>query len=1013
MQQKSFVGQFLTGRGFDTGDWRVILRLMSAAPRACIRLRGVRQNNLKNFDLDVPLRQLIVIAGLSGSGKSSLAFETLFAEGQRRYIETFSPYARQFLDRMDKPQADSIEGIPPAIAIEQRNTVKSTRSTVGTMTEITDFTKAFWPEVAQLHCRNCDQPVQKETPAQIWADLRAKLGEAEVLVTFDLALSASFSMEESLSLVARQGYRRFLLDNAVIPVEEAARRLKGRSEGRLTVLQDRVKLSGPNRKRFVEACEQAFHFGQGKLAVRPIGSEATDEAGLPLLFSRGWHCAQCDIEYREPAPAMFSFNHPLGACPACRGFGRIIAINYDAAIPDWSKTLAGGAVKPWQTPANAECQDDLMRFARRRKAPVDVPFADLPQEWRDWVIQGDPDYGSDAAHQWPRAWYGVKGYFRWLESKAYKMHVRVALSRYRIYKICHECQGNRFRPEPLLYRAEGLTLAAFYRLAVRRALPFIDSLLARRKRPGAPDPVALALGEVRSRLAYLEAAGLGYLTLDRATRTLSGGETERVNLTACLGSRLVNTLFVLDEPSVGLHPRDTARLVSLMQQLRDAGNTVVVVEHEASVMAAADQIIELGPGHGESGGQIVFQGAFRDILRAPKSLTGAYLSGVRQIETPPRRPVDLSAGRKLALRHATLHNLQDLTVEIPLGRLVGVSGVSGSGKSTLITELLGPAVAAKLQPVTAAPEEESDEDLAEEGGLRDSHAGPMVEGHENLSRVIAVTQALLGRTPRSNPAVYIGAFDEIRAFFAQTEAARQRGLGASAFSFNSIQGQCERCRGAGFEKIEMQFLSDVFIRCPECNGRRYRAHILEVKVIPPGSTRKWSIADLLEATVDKAIDFLGTFCDSRPAAKAVECLKLLQEAGLGYLRLGQPINTLSGGESQRLKLVKHLAEAGQKPVGPMAKPILFIFDEPTTGLHFEDVRILLMVFQRLVEAGHSVLAIEHNLDVIRSCDWVIDLGPEAGEEGGRIVVQGTPEAVAACRMSHTGQALARVPGNGI
>ncbi|MGO8700557.1 MAG: excinuclease ABC subunit UvrA [Limisphaerales bacterium] len=977
-----------------------------SASNACIRLRGVRQNNLKNVDLDVPLRQLIVVAGLSGSGKSSLAFETLFAEGQRRYIETFSPYARQFLDRMDKPQADTIEGIPPAIVIGQRNNVKSTRSTVGTMTEITDFTKGFWPAVAQLHCRRCDQPVKKDTPALIWTSLQAKLAEAEVLVTFDLALSAKLSLEDSLALAARQGYRRFWLEGAAVPLEEVTARAKAQVGSFLTVIQDRVKLSGSNRTRFVEACEQAFHFGKGKLAIRPVAVSAADGPATPFLFSRGWHCAQCDIEYRDPVAAMFSFNHPLGACPKCRGFGRIISIDYDAAIPDWSKTLAGGAVKPWQTPSNAECQDDLMRFARLRQAPVNVPFAELPQKWKDWVVNGDPDYGKDPAHQWPRAWYGVKGYFRWLESKAYKMHVRVALSRYRAYKLCPDCNGARFQPEPLLYRINGLTLGGFYSLPVRRALPFVEGLLASRKPGKSSDPVALALREVRSRLAYLEASGLGYLTLDRATRTLSGGETERVNLTACLGSRLVNTLFVLDEPSVGLHPRDTARLVRVLEQLRDAGNTVVVVEHEAIVMRAADQIIELGPGHGEAGGKLVFQGTYRNILRAPKSLTGAYLSGRKRIDPPRRRPVDPRNGPKLTLRHAALHNLQDLTVEIPLARLVAVTGVSGSGKSTLVSELLAPALADKLQSTVAAQSEDSDDDVNDEGDLRESHAGPVLEGHENLGRVVVVNQALLGRTPRSNPAVYIGAFDEIRAFFAQTEAARQRGRGASAFSFNSPQGQCERCHGAGFEKIEMQFLSDVFIRCPDCNGRRYRSAILEVKVNQPGTSRSWSIADLLEATVDEVIEYLEAFGEIRSASKAAESLKLLQEVGLGYLRLGQPINTLSGGESQRLKLVKHLAEAGQTSGGPMAKPILFIFDEPTTGLHFDDVRVLLTVFQRLVDVGHSVLVIEHNLDVIKSADWVIDLVPDAGEDGGRIVCQGTPEEVEQCPSSHTGCALA-------
>ncbi|HUD48598.1 MAG TPA: excinuclease ABC subunit UvrA [Candidatus Baltobacteraceae bacterium] len=965
---------------------------------ASIRLRGVRQNNLKEVHLDLPLRQCIVIVGLSGSGKSSLAFDTLFAEGQRRYIETFSPYARQFLDRMDKPQADSIEGIPPAIAIEQRNTVKSTRSTVGTMTEITDYAKTFWPHVARLNCRKCGEPVQKDSPAQIWRSLRTQFGEPEMLVTFDLALSDKFPIEESLALIARQGYRRLWAHGAVIAIEEAAARFKSSAMTSLTVVQDRIKMAEPNRARFVEACEQAYHFGKGKLNARPVAS------GAALAFSNRLHCAQCDIEYRDPSPALFSFNHPIGACPTCRGFGRVIAIDYNAAIPDGSKTLAGGAVKPWQTASNAECQDDLMRFARRRKAPVDVPFAQLPQKWRDWVIQGDVDYGKDKAHKWPRAWYGVKGYFRWLETKSYKMHVRVLLSRYRVYKICPDCHGARFQPESLLYRVAGRTIADFYGLTVKRALEFVETLAAQLKRAKKSDPIAMALGEVRSRLGYLDAAGLGYLTLDRPTRSLSGGETERVNLTACLGSRLVNTLFVLDEPSVGLHPRDTSRLVRIIRQLRDAGNTVVVVEHEASVMRAADQIVELGPGHGESGGEVVFQGTFQEILSASKSLTGDYLSGRRKIEIPRRRAVGGGPGGKLTLRHARLHNLKNLTVEIPLGRFVCVTGVSGSGKSTLITEVLGPAVAAKLEDTEAQGRLSKDRDEEDNKDARETsmHEAGTVEGWETLGRVVAVDQSLLGRTPRSNPAVYIGAFDDIRAFFAQTDAARQQGLGASAFSFNSAQGQCERCRGAGFEKIEMQFLSDIFIRCPECNGRRYRPHILEI--VTCSGARKWSIADLLDASVDEAIDFLAGFPESRPASSAAQSLKVLQEAGLGYLRIGQPINTLSGGESQRLKLVKHLAHVRQHA----GAPILFIFDEPTTGLHFDDVRVLLQVFQRLVEAGHSVLVIEHNVEVIKSADWIIDLGPEGGEEGGRIVAEGTPEEIAATKTSHTGAALTEV-----
>lgn len=953
---------------------------MVAKSRGCIRLRGVRQNNLKNLNLDVPLRQLVVIAGLSGSGKSSLAFDTLFAEGQRRYIETFSPYARQFLDRMDKPQADSIEGIPPAIAIEQRNTVKSTRSTVGTMTEIADYTKAFWPYVSQLYCRQCGQPVHKDSPARIWAALRAASPDAEALITFDLALSEKFPIEESLALISRQGYQRLLVNGSIMPLAEAAAHFKSNPPSMLTVVQDRVKIAAANRARFCEACEQAYHFGKGKLTVRgPAGVEQ---------FSNRRHCARCDINYRDPSPALFSFNHPIGACPPCRGFGRIIAIDYGSAIPDWSKTLAGGAVKPWQTASNAECQDDMAKFARQRKVPMDVPFRDLETKHQQWVIEGDPDYGKDSAHQWPRAWYGVKGYFRWLESKAYKMHVRVLLARYRMYTPCPECKGARFQPEALLHRANDLTIADFYKLPVGRALKFVESLLEERPRGKASDPVLLALQEVRSRLAYLQAVGLGYLSLDRSTRSLSGGETERVNLTACLGSRLVNTLFVLDEPSVGLHPRDTARLVEIVRQLRDAGNTVVVVEHEASLMRAADQIIELGPGHGESGGDVVFQGSFKDILRNPHSLTGAYLGGKRKIERPARREKDSG---KLVLRHATLHNIQDLTVEIPLGRFVCVTGVSGSGKSTLVTEILAPALKAALQS-GAAPQAEEDEELPEA-----SRGRATLEGVEQLGEVVTVDQSPLGRTPRSNPAVYIGAFDEIRAVFAQSGAARQRGFNASAFSFNSGQGQCERCRGAGFEKIEMQFLSDIFIRCPECNGRRYRPDILKVTV----GERNWNIADLLEAPVDEAIEFLESFKDSKSAARAVQSLRLLQEVGLGYLRLGQPMNTLSGGESQRLKLVNHLAQARTQG----GKPSLFIFDEPTTGLHFEDVRILLKVFHRLADAGHSVIVIEHNLDVMWSADWIIDIGPEAGENGGQLVAQGTPRQVAEEAQTHTGQVL--------
>jgi excinuclease ABC subunit A len=1144
--------------------------------RSVIRLRGVRHNNLKNFDLDLPLNQFVVITGLSGSGKSSLAFDTLFAEGQRRYIETFSPYARQFFDRMDKPQVDSIEGIPPAIAIEQRNAVRTTRSTVGTMTEICDYMKMLWPHVAQLHCRQCGRTVRKDSAQQIWLAIRPGAEEAaekseirnpksEVLITFDLPLSEKLSLDESLALVAKQGYQRLLLDGQILRLEQVPSRFTSHVSRptSLTVLQDRLSLADANRARFVEACEQAYHFGKGKLAIHELVPEnggAKLKPPKPQLFSNRRHCAECNIEYREPTPALFSFNHPVGACPACRGFGRIISIDYDLVLPDRSRTLAQGVVRPWQTGLGAECQDDLLRTCRQFGVPTDVPFNQLPKKWQDLVIEGEPGYGKDEAHEWPRAWYGVQGYFRWLESKAYKMHVRVLLSRYRAYTPCPDCRGKRFQPEVLLYRCDGgspksevrspkegrspisdvrsetasaeasrdgsLTLADFYQLPIRDALPFIEAL-ANRHRVRPNDPLGLVLNEVRSRLSYLNEVGLGYITLDRPTRTLSGGETERVNLTTCLGTRLVNTLFVLDEPSVGLHPRDTERLVRLLQQLRIAGNTVVVVEHEASVIRAAEQIVDLGPGHGATGGEIVFQGSYSQLLKSKQSLTGQYLSGRKQIEIPRRRTVIVGQASRLSppsrprppisdpaalndapfpmrdrrdvcptlkLAHATRNNLKDLSVEIPLGRFVCVTGVSGSGKTTLVREVLLPALVDRLKsesPSVKASDRLSSEDDGESAGsdspLATSHS-PLLEGAEHLSRVVLVDQSILGKTPRSNPAVYIGAFDDIREVFAQSELARQRGLNASAFSFNSAQGQCERCRGAGFEKIEMQFLSDVFIRCPDCNGRRYRPHILEVKLSPKSQVQSpkseptgpemangrpesrlaasrftfhvsrstlhvsppLSIADVLESTVEEVIAFLASFPESRPAQRAVEGLKLLEEVGLGYLKLGQPINTLSGGESQRLKLVRHLAEAivtaaAGKPAANSAlrtphsalnptvptstlrstvhppqyryggrvtedgsAPTLFLFDEPTTGLHFDDVRVLLKVFQRLVDAGHSVLVIEHNLDVMKSADWIIDLGPDAGDQGGRIVAAGTPEDISSCTGSHTGQALRTV-----
>ena len=956
-----------------------------------IRLRGVRHNNLKNLDLDLPKGKLIVFTGLSGSGKSSLAFDTLFAEGQRRYVETFSPYVRQFFDRMDKPQVDRIDGIPPAIALGQRNTVRTTRSTIGTMTEVCDHMKQLWTHLAQCHCDHCGVPVTRDEPLAVWKTIPNDHAD-EALVTFDVPLSDKISIAESLQLIGKQGYRRIINPTSktrrsrlpeLLRVEEAAKRLAKCKLTSLTVVQDRIRLAKASRTRFLEATGQAYQFGKGRLAIHTavLGQRR---------FSRHFHCAACDTEYRDPSPSLFSFNSPIGACPECKGFGRIISIDYRLAMPDLTKSIAGGVVKPWQTGHGVECQREMMAAAKQDGIPTDMPFNKLPKKTRDWVIHGESDYGKPG-RSWPDAWYGVAGYFRWLESKAYKMHVRVLLSRYRAYTACPACEGQRFKPDSLRFKldytgsGDWLTLSDFYRLTIRDAAGVIENL-ASRLALNQSDALAPVLAEVRGRLDAMTRIGLGYLTLDRPTRTLSGGETQRVNLTACLGSKLVNMLYVLDEPSVGLHPRDTERLVGLLENLRDLGNTLVVVEHETGVIRRADHVVDLGPERGERGGEIVYEGPGSRLSKCRASLTAAYLSGRKQLEPPPARAVTVHTPR-LRLTKFSRHNLSDFAVDIPLDRLVCVTGVSGSGKTTLIRDGLLPALCDKLDGSPTA----------------DAHLAKLT-GWRSIKSVMMVDQSSLGRTPRSNPGVYIGAFDDIRKLFATSPEARTLELPAGAFSFNSAQGQCGYCRGTGFEKVEMQFLSDVFIKCPECNGRRYRDHVLQAKLTPPlAKLTAWNIADLLEATADEVIVFLNCYPDSRPAAKARAKLQLLSDVGLGYLRLGQPVNTLSGGESQRLKLVRSLAEAQSKRT--TTGPTLYLFDEPTTGLHFDDIRLLARVLHHLVDEGHSVLVVEHNIDLIHQADWVIDLGPEAGDEGGRLIAQGSPATLAKNKQSHTAKAL--------
>jgi excinuclease ABC subunit A len=910
-------------------------------PGDAIVIRGARQNNLKNLSLAIPSGELVVVTGVSGSGKSSLVFDTLYAEGQRRYVETFSPYARQFLDRMDKPQVESVEGIPPAIAIDQTNPVRTSRSTVGTMTELNDHLKLLFARAAKLYCRGCGKPVVRDTAQTIYQQMENISGRA--LITFPVPVPKNFSEKEVEDLLARQGYTRF----------------HSRSKNLFEVIQDRVRLPA-ERERIVEALEAALRVGQGRVNIYPAESGSE-----PVRFSSDLHCPDCDIHYSEPTPAAFSFNSPLGACDTCRGFGRVIGVDFGLVVPDEAKTLRDGAVRPWQTKSFKECQDDLEKYAKKRKLPLDTKWRELSPAQQAWVLEGEPEWVS-WRKSWPGVWYGVRRFFKWLESKAYKMHIRVLLSKYRAYTECASCGGTRLKPDATLWKLDGKSIHDLTLLPISEVNRFFKDFAV-------PDEAAdLVLKEIRTRLGYLCDVGLGYLTLDRQSRTLSGGEVQRINLTTALGTSLVNTLFVLDEPSIGLHPRDMGRVIDVMKRLRDAGNTLVVVEHDPQIMFAADRILDMGPGPGERGGEIVFFGA-PEKLKAEGTLTGQYLSGQRRVAAAPAsRP----ASRFLELLGAAEHNLKNLDVRIPLERLVCVTGVSGSGKSTLVQDVLYAALRKAKGKPTEAP-----------GAHR------ALRGADQVSAAVLVDQSPIGKTTRSNPASYVGAFDEIRRLFAKAELSKERNYTAGTFSFNSGQGRCPTCSGCGFEHVEMQFLSDVYLRCPDCNGRRYRPEVLEVTI------RNKSIADVLELTISQALSF---FSASQEIASR---LKPLLDVGLEYMRLGQPVPTLSGGEAQRLKLAGYLAETRAG-----ADPTLFLFDEPTTGLHFDDVAKLLRAFRQLLDAGHSLVVIEHNLDVMRSADWILDLGPEGGDAGGALVCEGTPSEVMGHASSHTGKALREYEG---
>ena len=975
-----------------------------------IRIRGARQHNLKNLDLDIRTGELTVVTGPSGSGKSSLVFDTLYAEGQRRYVETFSAYARQFLDRMDKPAVDKVEGVPPAIAIDQTNPVRSSRSTVGTMTELNDHLKLLFSRAGHLFDKVSAQAVQHDTPESIYAEMlrrAAQAGDPRLVVTFPVEMPLATSAEELTQWLSASGFTRV-----------HGERTSGDSRV-LDVVADRFRLAGAEQVRVLEALELGLKRGSGRISVYVDSGAPEASSALQTVwrFSTGLHCPQSDLHYQEPIASMFSFNSAVGACETCRGFGRVVGVDYGLVIPNDKLTLRAGAIKPMQTPAWQECQDDLMRHAEAQGIPRDTPWYKLSKAQQNWVLKGSPDWNG----KWNQHWFGVDRFFEYLETKAYKMHIRVLLSKYRSYTPCKVCAGARLKTESLLWRVGSkadadavlppekrfMPQGAQWSAIQLQALPGLclhdlmlmplDRLRVFFERLGTVDlnasqadqkTLKLLMHEISTRLKYLCDVGIGYLTLDRQSRTLSGGEVQRINLTTALGTSLVNTLFVLDEPSIGLHPRDMHRIIVAMQRLRDAGNTLVVVEHDPAVMLAADRMLDMGPGPGEKGGQIVFDGSTEALKRAD-TLTGAYLGGRKQVGMGLKRPVGDNTPR-LILEGAREHNLKNIDIEFPLQRLVCVTGVSGSGKSTLIQDVLAPALLRHFGKATDTP-----------------GAHSRLLGADMLSEVVFVDQSPIGKTARSNPVSYVGAWDAIRELFATAPLSRERSYTASKFSANSGDGRCPTCGGSGFEHVEMQFLSDVYLRCPDCDGKRYRPEILEVTIerAMPGSTvlRQLNVAAVLELTVSEAA---SVFAHDRDVIRA---LQPIVDVGLEYVKLGQPVPTLSGGEAQRLKLAGFLAEAAKTASASRQtlarRGTLFMLDEPTTGLHFDDIAKLMRALRKLLEVGHSLLVIEHNLDVIRASDWLIDLGPEGGDAGGELVACGTPEDVLLHPRSHTGKAL--------
>ncbi len=969
-------------------------------------VRGARTHNLKGVDLTLPHRKLIVFTGVSGSGKSSLAFDTIYAEGQRRYVESLSAYARQFLERMEKPDVDSIEGIAPAIAIRQKNSIRNPRSTVGTTTEIHDYLRLLWARVGRTICRKCGKEVERESPEMVASSLLSLPAGTRLMIGFDwpvmtapvalppargakdgdgdegpsddetldgleTSAPATDPLRDTIENLRKRGFGRLMVDGKAVSVDEALAVIDTlRSLTHLPVIVDRIKTEAPDgatysstRARITDSIETSLHEGDGACFALEV-----DEAGAIRTthkFSERFECRTCGIQYEIPQPRLFSFNNPFGACPTCHGFGNTIELDMNLVIPDPELSLNDGAVEPWTKP-HYRANLAVMKKAAKAAASAGEPSVRMDVPWSQLT-----DAERTLAHEGFGEFEGIAGFFRWLERKKYKVHVRVFLSRYRGYLTCHECGGARLRKEARDVRVGGETIDRVCALTVKDAVKFFAALSLSEKDAAVADKV---LREINRRLGFLTDVGLDYLTLDRLSSTLSGGESQRINLATSLGSALVDTLYVLDEPSIGLHPRDNERLIAILRQLRDQGNTVLVVEHDADMIRVADWVVDLGLGAGEHGGRILYSGELEGLMKDTRSLTARYLRDDLAIPVPQTRRRPLV--QKMRLTGASEHNLKDVNIDIPLGVLTCVTGVSGSGKSTLVHDV----IYAALKRIKG----DWDKPVGQFRGL---------EGAEYVTDVILVDQQPIGRTPRSNPVTYLKAFDPIRELFASTKDAKAKSLTASAFSFNVPGGRCEACEGEGVVRVEMQFLADVFVPCDQCEGKRFRQVVLDVRF------KGKNIDNVLDMTVREALAFFSG------APKVTRRLAVLDEIGLGYLRLGQAATTLSGGEAQRIKIASHLATQG-------GERMLYILDEPTTGLHFDDIVKLLAAFRKLLANGHTLLVIEHNLDVLKTADWIIDLGPEGGEAGGYLLAVGTPEHVATVEGSYTGQYLKGVLADG-